>query len=310
MSQPTASTFRDPLLRVLGTRTQLVAGTHVAMDDAIADVLTNTGYTEEQFGKDNHGYFKVRLWIQQAFNKILRKQNIAEKVQRGTWTLTDEGVKAAALLLGTSVPPVAPESDDLDDLIDGLVASDPTPEAPVAAPVEPVAASDAPAVVVPPAAHDGGGGVSWTVGERINTYNPDPYIRGIAIASTACFGQHSNRSEPCKTCPLSGACKGAMLSRLSEIAAQLERRDAQAARGTVPDPVGDGDDIDDILEAIEKEVTEPEVDGPEGVRIMTVPAPGKCKECGERIDKGQTVPWIRNVGMYHQACFDKAHPKK
>jgi len=300
--RPTATTFREPLLRVLGELADLRVGREVPMDDALAAVYEATGYAEDQFGKDNHGYFRVRLWVQQAFNKLLRKQGLTVKVRRGTWALTEQGVATAALLLGRDVP------DDDEPL--ATEESEPGQEPVEDVSEEPRETPDPEAPPTPPPAYDGGEGVVWTLGDRTNTYNDDPYIRALAIAATECFGEWSARSDICADCPLSGACKGALMGRMAEVAEKLHLRDEIAALGDSVKGSGGDDDLDDIadiIEAIEDEVGGGKKAMPDGVKWMQVPAPGMCKVCRKRVETNTKVPWIRTVGMFHPECFEKEY---
>ena len=315
---PTASTFREAVLQHIGAKTGLVAGVTVPMKEILPLVYASTGYTEDQFGKDNHGYFKVRLWVQQAFNKLLRKQGLGENAGRGKWTLTDEGVVVAATLLGLPVPApvVAPVDDsddvediDLDALLEEFTDGDDTTVADTVADT-----------VVPVAAHDGGEGVAWTLGEQVNKYNPDPYIRGLAIEATKCFGAYSGRSAVCKSCPLSGGCKAVVIGQVADLAVAFRKRDEDAARkaaqpaDTVKAPVDDSDDsddiddIDDIIKAIEDEVEEPKTKADANVRQMTIPADAKCRGCGKKAARGTEVIYVRGSGIYHKDCYKGGNP--
>jgi hypothetical protein len=314
---PTASTFREPLLRALGTKTGLVADTSVPMSDVLPLVYAETGYTEEQFGSDPHGHPMVRLWVQQAYNKLLGKQDLTAKAGRGQWALNAAGVQVAAALLRKPVPtqvssPLAvheavPAEDEqgisFDDLLDTVTGS----AAPPAGVPEPIAA--APVVVT--SMHEGGGGVSWSLGSQVNTYNSDPYIRGLAVEATRCFGEFSPRSDVCKTCPLSGACKAVVFTRAAELAVTFRKRDEEAAKRaaqpTAVTPPEEVDDITDIISAIKDEVegasakpTKPVADGS---TTMTIPTDAKCKACGQKIPRGTDCSFVRGEGAYHNECY-------
>jgi hypothetical protein len=334
LQTPTASTFREAMLRSLGTATSLQANTPVRMKVILPMVYTDSGIAEDAYGNDNQDCSRVRMWVQQCY-KVLRRQKLALKAGRGQWVLSEEGVKVAATLLGvpvpvqllpgsdlTPVPVVAPtpvptaEDIDLDDLLEGFTSTnapadlDPgtndAQDAPEASAAPEVDLTPAPVAVE---AYEGVGGVAYTLGAQVNTYNPDPYIRGIAIEATACFGAYSNRSDVCKGCPLSGACKATVLTKLSEISARLHKRDAEAARRATmppappaPTPAAE-EDIDDIIAAIEDEVDAPKSAG-KGVK-MKVPADGKCRECKGKIERGTEAMYIRGTGIYHIKCYDK-----
>jgi hypothetical protein len=334
MTTPTAKSFREPLLRSLGNGTSLTADSPAAMNDVLSLVYVDSGVAENAHGKDKNGWFKTRLWVQQCY-KTLVKQGLAIKAGRGKWGLSTEGVKVSALLLGVPVPIPAPvvapvvapapagdEDIDLDALLDEMAADDSTTttdpgtneaaeeavEAPVAA-AEPETASTPTPTVVPVSvtAHEGGEGVAFSLGKQTNTYNADPYIRGVAIESTTCFGEFSGRSEVCKTCPLSGACKATQVTRLSSIAALLRKRDvdAEKSKNAPATPAAPAEDIDDIIAAIEEEVEAPTPDKNSEIRRMKVPADGKCRECSGKIARGEMATYVRGTGIYHDACHQK-----
>lgn len=309
MSKVSASNFRDPLLRVLGQMTGLVAGTDVSYGDTIEPTLETAGFTEDQFGTDTAGRPQTHVWINQAFNKKLRPEGLGAKgSKRGQWTLTPEGVRTAALLLGTDAPAVEDntpeEAEAADDEFDAILESvSNTPEP------EPEDTEDA----APVAAAPGGGGVSFTLGEQTNDYNTDPYIRGLAIEQTSCFGNFSQRSKVCEDCPLSGACKASTLEKLTAIAARLRKRDEEAARrANAPEapqapeePEGEDDDdldIEDIIAAIEDD--EPDSD-PNVTFMESVPANTICTTCGNKVDAGSKAYWVKGGGVHHPGCWKK-----
>jgi len=327
MNTPTAKTFREPLLRSLGTATDLNAVAPVPMNDVLELVYTDSGIAEDAYGKDKNDWFKTRLWVQQAYKSLVKK-DLAIKAGRGQWGLSVEGVKVAATLMGATVPaptPAPPSGDDdldLDALLDEMDAADPAPTfdpgtndaptEPQEAPVEPeeseTASTPAPALAAAPVTtHEGGEGVAFALGLLVNTYNPDPYIRGLAIESTKCFGEFSGRSDICKACPLSGACQSSQLTRLSAVAAKLRKRDADAerAKNAPLTPAQPSEDIDDIIDRIEQEVEAPAAPQNEDIRKMKVPADGKCRECGGKIARGEQAIYVRTVGIYHEACHQK-----
>lgn len=289
LPKPTAGTFREPLLKAMGETTSLTADTPVAMADVLTRVYTSSGYEEDSFGTNTGGHPNVRIWVTQAFNRLLKKKGLATSPKRGQWALTPEGVQAAALLLpGMVFTPAAPDEDAPDEDV-----------------------VDTTAMI---AISDGGGGLSWTIGDQKNTYNPDPYIQGLAMEATPCSGFFSARSNLCKSCSLSGACKGQMLSRLSNIAAKLRDEDEKArlaalkpATPAPPPPDDDDDDddkdldIDDILSLI---TGDPKDDVPEHTVMDSVPASAVCSECRQKIDAGSKGIWIKSKGVLHPKCFD------
>lgn len=305
--RPTASTFREPLLRSLGTATNLTANKPVAMADVLPFVYTDSGIAEDAYGKDKNGWFYVRLWNQQCY-KSLVKGGLAIKAGRGQWGLSEEGVKVASALLTVTLPatptttPVDAADDDVDlDFLLDEMEGDYTGDSDKA---------EEPTVVPPPVSRDGGEGVAWDLGPQENTYNEDPYIRGLAIESTKCFGEFSLRSDVCKTCPVSGACKATILTQLARVAEGLRQRDEEAARrgaSPVKDPVPvEDDEIGDIIAAIEEEVDDkPKTPADADVRRMKVPANSKCRKCGKTVARGTEGIYVRGVGIYHIECHEE-----
>jgi hypothetical protein len=287
----TASTFREPLLRVLGTLTGLQPGVEVHFTETFARVLADARIGEGDYGVDTQGKPQTHVWINQAFNKKLIREGLGAKgTKKGMWTLTPEGAKAASILIGTELDAFLEPSDDtVNTTLDTLdTLEDP----------------NSPTVV----ANDGGEGISWSPGEMVNTYNPDPYIRGLAIKQTHCFGEFTSRSDVCESCPLSGACKAAALDRLSSIAARLQQRDEQEAlrklRGEF-NPVEEEDDddldIDEIIDAINGTEEGGHVDLSE-YKEIDVPAATKCSGCGQTLSAGEVGYYKRSVGMFHKSC--------
>lgn len=312
--QPTASSFRDPLLRALGTLTGLVAGQAAPSKEVMAQVYADLGITEDTYGTDKgSGQPQVRIWLNQVFNKNLRPKGLADSPSRGQWALTDEGVTVASLLV-TGVVATPAAVDEFDTLLDTVADNDPEPEPEPEAPVL-------------PAAHEGGTGVAWSLGEQTNTYNPDPYIRGLAVAQTKCFGRYSERSDVCGGCGLSGACKAETVTLMASVAARLRQRDAEAKRraeeaarrAAMPTPPpqpkapsvhkDDADlNIDDILAAIENEDPKPEPKSQQpNHKKLAVPADSKCHACGGKIPQNDDGIWVQGEGVYHPDCFNQKY---
>lgn len=59
----------------------------------------------------------------------------------------------------------------------------------------------------------------------------DEYIVGLAAAATPCFGSYSARAKTtCGACPLAARCSGSALTRMAEVAALIEREEAEKVR--------------------------------------------------------------------------------
>ena len=317
MTRPTPATFREDLIKAIAIKAGFQADEPVPMKEVLPHVYQLSGIGELDYGTDKggNGWPQVRLWVQQCHKALIRKGE-ATKVGRGQWALSDKGVAIAKTLSPeeassvASEAPVAPpaEASDLsiDDILDSLDAE------PVAPSVEPTVAPPAPTPTVAPKAPttpslDGGEGVSWSLGERVNRYNPDPYIRGIAVSSTPCFGQFSARSKVCGTCPLSGACKDALAAEVSAIAARF-RLEASKPADSVPSV---DDSLDAILNAIEDD-TAPQSEPTPTVEkddsdysIIVAPHEAKCRKCSGVIQKDEKAVFIRGTGLLHTHCHTK-----
>jgi hypothetical protein len=286
-STPTAMTFRDPLLKVLGHLTGLSPGTVVKMEEVLAAIYEETGIAEDAHGDDpSFNRPRVRVWITQAFNRKLKPEGLATAPRRGSWTLTEKGVEVSRLLQDD-----APEPPETTTTVKVESEPEPNPE---------------------PQIHTGGEPVSWWVGAQEDTYEGDGYIQGLALDATPCAGFWSSRSEVCKDCPLSGSCKEGLLSRMSAIGAALREEDEKESKRAKdrkskkdnPDPPPDEDDdgdstpdVEDLLNAIRGEDT-----GTKPIQ-MDVSADTRCGKCKQIIKKGETGIWVRGDGMFHPPCY-------
>lgn len=105
---------------------------------------------------------------------------------------------------------------------------------------------------------------------------PDPYILGLAVACTPCFGYHERGNPTCGECPVSARCVESRAMRAVTVANQLEKAARAAARAAkspyrtervspVPAQVPAGvESIDDILDSISRAPAAP-VPDPEPV---------------------------------------------
>ena len=252
-----AATFREPVLRALGTLTNLRANAPVKRDAVIQAVLAETGYSVGQFGTNASGKDYVTWAVGRAYFLMKRDERLAaDKMKRGMWGLSESGVKVAATLLGApastvadtvasmgSVDPtllVAPSGAGKADAFAAVAAEAgiPVERVPLAAAPADDSTDEAPKPESAPkgakrtkakVSDEGGGGVTFVVSlDGTDTYNSDPYIRSLAIQSTSCFGQFSTRSPVCGDCPLSVACKSKMVATMSSLAATLRQRDVEA----------------------------------------------------------------------------------
>jgi len=273
------TTIRDPLLKVLGKLSDLVAGEAISQDEAMAELCRDLGISEDEHGTDTEGRPKVRVWATLAFNRKLKDKGFADGAGRGQWVLTEKGVAAARALLG-------------DDFGVG--------EALATEPEEPEGEMSS------------GGGVSWSPGVCENSYSKDSYLQTLAVSSTQCFGHWSSRSEKCKDCPISGGCKAELTQHMSQLGARLNARDLEKARleeearrraeYPEPDPEvpSEDDSIADILNAIEGG-TSPKMKA----KKMTAAATSKCIKCKNTIQQGEVAWWSQGDGMLHDKCYNE-----
>jgi hypothetical protein len=172
-------------------------------------------------------------------------------------------------------------------------------------------------------------GVSWCPGEMKNTYHPDPYIQGIAVAATKCFGFWDPKSDVCRgstDCPISGACKAQTLSILSGLAVTLQKEDDvkkaaaavaaannQTGTATTAPTTADGElDIEDILSAIEGNsptaapATPPTATlTPDQWERHPASVDAKCSHCSQKVARGTDSIWVKTKGMFHPPCFEQ-----
>ena len=60
-------------------------------------------------------------------------------------------------------------------------------------------------------------------------YSTNPYVLGLAIANTPCFGEHDAADGMCGTCPIKGPCISKRYAEYSKAAIPLDQRDTEAA---------------------------------------------------------------------------------
>jgi outer membrane biosynthesis protein TonB len=250
------ATFREPVLRALGTLTNLRANVPVPRKAVVAEVQSATGYHTGQFGVNGSGKDYVEWAIGRAYFLIKRDERLApDKMKRGMWALSERGVEVASTILTGQPTAAAPATADPTTVDPTPATVEPAaPTAPAPAPAATPTAAPAPAPAsepIPVAAtsqesdeatepdpapapapapqHDGGVGVSFSLAAGgADSYHPDPYIRSLAIQATSCFGAFSSRSSTCGSCPLAVACKGQVLGSISVLAGTLRKRDADA----------------------------------------------------------------------------------
>lgn len=269
----TASNFRDPLLRVLGTLTGFKAGKSVDMSTTYPHVMTLMDISDEMaYGvNEASGSPMVIKWIQWAFTGLVdAKPSLGERKGRGLWALTEAGVDAARQLGGVTIAPLDPVTTQASATL-----TTPSPS-PVPAPV-----------VV--------GGVSLLVGTGFptDTYDPDPYIRSLVIEQTGCFGAFTdNPSAICTKCPISGACRNAQFALMSRLARTLASEDkAASAPAPAPAPApasGKGKKGKDSGSSKAGKVNWRKAEE------VVAHVESECTICGNKVAKGESAYWIEN----------------
>ena len=156
-----------------------------------------------------------------------------------------------------------------------------------------------------------------------SAYHADPYIVGLALAATPCYGNYSNRSQTCEACTVKGRCINAMAASLTTLAASLREQDkkleeirarqeaakAKAAAAGTPVPASKPDPMNDIVEEMlgNSSGTKPFSLNGRKVETIKVMAASKCMRCGGSIALGEKACWIPpneggESGSLHEAC--------
>ena len=290
MSNLSATNFREPLLRTLAELSEYAAGVAVTGTDTYTPVMALMGIADENAHGTNKasGQPMVFKWIQWA-NTSLREKGLTEAKGRGKWALTAAGLQEAVQLqqkAGVTLP------------------------TPAAAPVVPVAAVVAAAVVLPPTE-----GVSvqiGTVASRASFYSPDAYITSLAIETTGCVGKYSpHGAAVCTDCPLRNECRNQQAANLSKLAKRLAAQDRAALAPKSAAPAA--------------------ASAPAAAAVPAAPAanPGKvdvskidfstadviksrmdlsCEACGKDVKKGERCRWVSGInendesGVFHLDC--------
>ena len=292
MADPTAKTFVTPLLVAIGEATNRIAGIEVSTDDVVGVVCDAMHIREGEYGNDPAGRPKVRMWILQAFNKKLKPDGLADAPSKGKWTLTPKGQAVVEAIYKGQQPLVEDEIEDED-----------TEEVPIGAPV---------ASVTP--LFEGGDGVSWAIPSVEDTYNEDPYIRGLAVAATACFGSWTEGDATCAKCPIAQTCMNRAMTFLPGIAASVMAKLLKPPKATLPAAATIIDDpgIDEIISMIEEgdAAKAPAKPPPPKYTSSKASAEVLCQHCNKPIRLNEQMYWVRaadngaDVGVYHPACYD------
>ena len=275
-----AKNFTEPLLMVLGQKTNFTPGTQVYFKDTYQEVIDAMNIDPDEYGvQSSTGKLWVHQWIGFAFKALKNDSRLCAQTMKGRWELTEAGCREARRLCGTEIT-----EESLNT-------------APVAAPVE-----AAPTNLVQIE-----GGRSFAAPKvPEGFYHHDSYIRSIAIKNTRCFGNFSQKSRVCNKCPLKEACLQYMAVEYAALAAlmrreekeEVERREAaEAAAQAAP-------------EAPTKEETEEQALGSKplgkGMEKIVAALESDCAHCGKTIPKGEKCMWSPGSGLYHVDCVQGA----
>lgn len=177
-------------------------GAVLAMCNELGIALDTWGVVESQASKPNWTRYNGVRAI-----RFLDASGYIKKPKRGRYGLTTKGwEKAVALGYSSSTVETKP-------------AESPVQTEQV---TEQVTVQEGEGVAT--GTHSTGTGISFEdlFSQLEDTYHDDPYIVGLAVEQTSCFGYHAERSPTCKSCPLARSCKKAWLADLTEIAKTLD----------------------------------------------------------------------------------------
>lgn len=117
-----AQNFKDPLLLVLGEKTNFKANQPIEFNSVYAPICEMMGITLEQYGKPKSAdMYWVERWIQEAFKALIRFK-WATRMGRGQWALTSDGVTRALTLKS--------KTSDMGDAVETVETVEEIPEIP------------------------------------------------------------------------------------------------------------------------------------------------------------------------------------
>jgi len=290
MSKPksiTQKTFSPHLLAALGELVDYTPGVAVHFAETYAPVCKLMGISEDEYGQcETHDKPWTHRLVGLAF-RSLRDKGLGEYEKKGYWALTNMGVQKAreeAGIPGTPVPKAA-------------VTNAPDPVVHTAARTQ-IATNVGANVVRLPSVH---------------SYHNDPYIRGLAIERTSCFGAFSGRSGTCGNCPLAHECQDAVAAAKSKIAADFLAADIAAEKAKAAKLKAKKDkneSIDDLISSFDDAEEAPKTTAKKASKGGKKPAKataqreGICCRCQKKIPKGDSCYWVKGEGIMHDSCMD------
>jgi len=279
----TPKDFVPHLMQVLGDLSQRTPGVAIPMEDTFEFVCARMGLQVSNFGTAEG---KKTPWVYRQIGlafRQMRDNGLGEYASRGHWALTQEGVEQ--------------------------LKPDHTPEAPTAAALAAVKAQAAEEDADDNVVHLSDPG-------NEHPYSDDPYIRGLAVEQTACFGAHSVRSDVCKGCLLAEDCLVAISVRKAEIASELER-DEMVAREAAKTKAKKKDQqdasIDELMGSMEGTDNTSAKFGKKGkfnplpeqiVSDAFAQQESVCAQCNEKIPEGASCFWVEGEGIFHPECIN------
>ena len=309
--------FRIPLMKAMGVKTGFQVGVAVPFEDTHVSIMTEMGISDaNQYGMAaGVNVTQVSRWIMFAFQS-LRDRDLMTSSKRGCWELTPRGLTVAKGLCDGSLTAIP---------ADPLAADEPTETAPLDLPAETSMTETVAEVEAPKVIDNSTNGATLPIGPGNPTegYSEDPYIRGLAIEQTPCFGAYSNRSPLCNVCPIKSGCTNAAAAMLSLLSSGLKDQDAReeaaalaaaknaaarAAAGKSPLPAGT---VTSVLDEMAGSSTMPPAKKLDTSKAQECRAVTKClcARCSKDIAKDEVCYWIppsssdSETGMLHKGCL-------
>jgi Mn-dependent DtxR family transcriptional regulator len=306
MSKPkdvTQKTFQPHLLLVMAEMTEWTPGAEIKGEDTFKPVCERMGITEEEWGTPkNHS----SLWTHRLIGfamKNMRDHGWSEYLDRGVWTLTEEGVKAA--MGSSSEDNVGEEGHEVEqEVLEAALAK---------------SAMD----MASDLDEDLDNLVELEVKKPSHPYSDDPYIRSLAIAQTGCFGAFAKKSPICKECPLQAECVGALHQSKSALAEKLGAKEAAERRKREAEEVEArrrDESVDELMNLLgddppPKDDPDTSLRTPGVVGKATIPSGKKavkstsqraalCHHCQGQLPKDSENWWIKGVGVFHLDCLE------
>jgi len=284
-----ATSFRDPLLRVLGDLTGFTPDVTVNSSETYGPIIALMGIPSiDAYGTNQaSGTSMVVKWIQWA-NTDARKAGLtaAPLKTRGKWMLTLAGSTEARKLANSAddkAPAVGAPPTNIVAMATATTMSAAT-----------VPTKVTPTVNIMPA----------TVGTP-SSYHPDAYIRELAIDATGCFSRHSSHgAATCATCPLASDCRNKQIGVFYQIAIDLHAEDQQGKSTTKA--VQDSKQKDAVTPTVRSKFAD--IDFSAVDVILCKFEATRCEACSKTIALNERCRWVEEIpgagdgGLFHIGC--------